>query len=166
MEYQEIKKLLDRYFEGNSSLEEERLLRRYFSGSEVDERLKEYSPMFRFFRQQQTAALSEAKAAELLRTIPQVSAKRLPLRSRAGMWVLRVAAMLLIAVGMWWAYQEQTAGTETASVDWSKYEITNEEEALRITRGALFQVSKTLNEGANTAAGKLDKMQEIGKFFK
>lgn len=44
-----IDRLLDKYFEGQTSLKEEEILRDYFSRKDVDSRHEIYRPMFSFF---------------------------------------------------------------------------------------------------------------------
>lgn len=166
MEYQAIKNLLDRYFQGETTLEEEQTLREYFRAGPVDERLTTYTPLFQWMAHEQEQTLEDQKAASLLDKLDRSTAKRIPLRTAGRMWILRVAAVLALMVGMWWAYEYRQTDDQTAAVDWSKYEITDEQEALRITRGALLKASRTLNSGANAAADQMDRMQEIGKFFK
>lgn len=46
MELANIEKLLEAYFEGNTSLSEEATLRSYFTGASVAPHLKEYVPLF------------------------------------------------------------------------------------------------------------------------
>ncbi|MCB0631912.1 MAG: hypothetical protein R2824_27865 [Saprospiraceae bacterium] len=162
MEYQQIKTLLDRYFAGETTLQEERLLRRYFSGENVDQRLREYAPFFQVLVQEKDRRLSGQKAE----SIKPARAGSSAIFVRYRQWMARAAAVILVAVGLWWAYSGQQSEVQTAEVDWSKYEITDEQEALRITQGALFRVSKTLNDGAKAAASRVDRMQEMGKFFK
>ncbi len=41
--------LLDRYFEGSSSIEDERALKTYFNAGEVDEKHKEFTALFMYF---------------------------------------------------------------------------------------------------------------------
>lgn len=166
MEYQQIKTLLDRYFRGTSTLDEEKILRRYFSDSHIDARLEEYAPIFRLFRREQAREMDGQKAQQMLEHLPGAQARSRKLVAGRFRWIARIAAALVLSVGMWWAYQYQQTPDPTASVDWSKYEIIDERKALNITRGALFQASKTLNQGAETAADKMDRVQEIGKFFK
>lgn len=166
MEYQQIRTLLDRYFEGTSSLDEEATLRTYFSGTAIDPRLREYTEWFRWVSREQTQQLDNRAAEVMMDRLPAYKNRLIPLRSRSIQWMARIAAVLVLALGVWWVYQSQQTDSQTAAVDWSKYEITNEQEALRITRGALSKASKTLNQGASTAAGQMDRMQEIGKFFK
>lgn len=45
----DIDKILEKYFEGKSTLEEELILRNYFDQPEVEERHKIYAPIFQFF---------------------------------------------------------------------------------------------------------------------
>lgn len=162
MEYQQIRTLLDRYFEGETTLADERLLREYFSGVEIDNRLREYAPLFQVLVQEKQRRLDGRKAEEM-RPRPMASST---LRIRYRQWIARAAAVLLVVATLWWVYSPAPSEVQTAEVDWSKYEITDEAEALRITQGALFQVSRSLNDGAKAAAGQVDRIQEIGKFFK
>ena len=46
----EIKILLDKYFEGETSRDEEKILKDYFTGTHVDDSLLEYVPVFAFFK--------------------------------------------------------------------------------------------------------------------
>ena len=43
-----IEELLNKYFDGDTTCEEERELRRFFTQETVPEHLKEYSPLFAF----------------------------------------------------------------------------------------------------------------------
>jgi hypothetical protein len=49
MNEQKTKELLRRYFDGATSLDEERELQRYFAKSDIPDSLKVYRPMFAFF---------------------------------------------------------------------------------------------------------------------
>jgi len=46
----EIKLLLDKYFEGNTTLREEQCLRDYFSSKTVDKELVGYAPLFQYLK--------------------------------------------------------------------------------------------------------------------
>jgi hypothetical protein len=60
MTYEKIKELLDKYFEGETSLEDEKILRGYFSSPNmVDKRLKAYAPLFQFFDVEATIQMSK-----------------------------------------------------------------------------------------------------------
>ena len=57
MKYNNINELLDKYFEGNTTISEERTLKSYFASSEVREEHRDFSSLFNYF--------SEAKSIEL-----------------------------------------------------------------------------------------------------
>ena len=48
----DIDKLLEKYFEGETSLSEEKELRHYFLQSKIDDRHKAYTAMFNFFSEE------------------------------------------------------------------------------------------------------------------
>jgi len=52
MNEQKVNELLQRYFDGATTLDEERDLKRYFARSDIHESLKAYRPMFTFFAQE------------------------------------------------------------------------------------------------------------------
>lgn len=51
----DIRPLLDRYFEGNTSAEEEKILRRYFTQNDLPEDLQIYTSLFRFLDDESAA---------------------------------------------------------------------------------------------------------------
>ena len=46
MDYVYIEQLIDRYFEAATTIEEERILRAFFSQREVPQHLRHYTPLF------------------------------------------------------------------------------------------------------------------------
>ena len=46
MDYKYIEQLLERYWEGETTLQEESILRTFFSQPEVPENLRKYQPLF------------------------------------------------------------------------------------------------------------------------
>ena len=62
MNEQKIHELLQRYFDGATSLEEERALQRYFAGSDMPDSLKAYRPMFAFFAEERAVEPPKQKA--------------------------------------------------------------------------------------------------------
>jgi hypothetical protein len=82
----DISPLLDKYFEGNSSSEDEKTLRRYFAQDGLPEELQVYAALFRFLD-------DESTAQNALNEIASVRRRRFPLRQ-----VWAVAAVLLAAV--------------------------------------------------------------------
>ncbi|MDP2160552.1 MAG: hypothetical protein Q8K02_08735 [Flavobacterium sp.] len=50
MDWQKIELLVEKYFEGNTTIEEEKVLKNYFSSSEVNDSLKQYQPLFNYLQ--------------------------------------------------------------------------------------------------------------------
>ncbi|MCU6167891.1 hypothetical protein KWH76_24100, partial [Enterobacter roggenkampii] len=61
----DIDKILEKYFDGETSLEEEKILRQYFRQPEIEERHKMYASMFNFFSQERKEAVIEKKKKKI-----------------------------------------------------------------------------------------------------
>lgn len=130
MELANIEKLLEAYFEGNTTLAEERELRDYLDLNEIPPHLEMYRSMFRGF--------DNAKEETSQRKITLSGLKK-----RNRFWNLSIAASLLIAVGVVGYTLSDTGLTA------------EEEEALaafKQTKDAMFLFSKNLNEGTANIA--------------
>ncbi len=162
MKYQEITQLLDKYFAGETSLQEEAQLRNYFNGKDVQESLRSYQPLFQFFRQEQEQRLNERFETKLMEQLQQAP-PRLRVR-RLSVWIARAAAVALLAIGGWWMYQQvEVAKPEPVAqtIDWSKYEPETPEEAYQVLKASLHKVSSELNQGASTAADEMSKIRKM-----
>jgi hypothetical protein len=85
MELHKVEKLLEHYFEGNSSTDDEKLLKDYFSSPNVAQHLKQYQPLFGYFQ--------EAKQETFTQQLPLKTKKRNSVK-----W-LGVAASLAVLIG-------------------------------------------------------------------
>ena len=94
MELDRIEKLLEKYFEATTTVEEEKQLRDYFSKDSVAPHLEQYAPMFTYF--------SIAKDERFT--------KQVPLKPRVSYhkWI-SIAAVAVIAFGIFFGndYREQ-----------------------------------------------------------
>ncbi len=130
MEFARIEKLLEAYFEGNTSLAEEMELRSYFTAGEVDHRLESYQPIFMGLQ----VARDEVSQKEVV--LPETRS------SNRKVWWYGVAASVAIAIAV------------AGSVFSEPSLTTQEKEAL-----AAFEDSKKtmllLSENLNKGAGKL-----------
>lgn len=88
-----IEALLEKYFEGATSCEEERLLRHLFAEGEVPEELQAYRPLFAYIDNEQEKRRHAAKPVESPR-------KHRPLLRRMGYALGGMAAGIALAVGM------------------------------------------------------------------
>lgn len=131
MELHKIETLLEKYFEGETSIAEENELRTYFSSPNVAPPLEQYKPMFGYY--------SFAKEQQFEQNIPLQSRKRKRLA-----W-LSVAASVVVLMGAGtFAYlnyapsQNQDLGTYDSP-----------EEAFRETQKALAMLSGHVNTGVD-----------------
>lgn len=69
-----IDELLDKYFEGETSCEEERELRRFFTEEEVPEHLQTYRPLFAYLNREATSMAEPTEE----KSVTTESAKEVP----------------------------------------------------------------------------------------
>ena len=96
----EIIQLLTKYYEGNSTIEEERLLKEYFRGPGVPEELLEEQEIFRSFSRISNSDVPEPSADFELRIFAAIDREEkrtaIPGRRRLYVMLSGVAAALLI----------------------------------------------------------------------
>lgn len=84
-----LQDLLDRYWEGETTLEEERWLKSFFASDAVPEQYRREAQLFR------------AMSAEQAVTMPATPSVHLPQR-RFGWYSIAATLALLLTAGMWW----------------------------------------------------------------
>ena len=76
-----IDELLDKYFEGETSCEEERELRRFFTEEEVPEHLQTYRPLFAYLNREATSMAEPTEEKSVTtESAKEVPAQRKPFR--------------------------------------------------------------------------------------
>ena len=140
MTHSEAEILLHRYFEGTTSLDEEARLREYFRAGDVRPDLAELDPLFAYWDEAANIMAPPVKKA--------AARRRLPLR-----WLSAAAAavLLLFAAGNWFGQQPSLTDfpiAQAKTIDWSKYEVTDPEEAYTVLRNALGTASAEMNRSA------------------
>ena len=142
MNTQVATELLDRYFEGETTLAEERALASYFAdATNVAPELRQYAPLFAYWARER-----EVQPDNLVPFRPPVVRRRLVVGYSLA---ATVAACLLLVAG-WFVLpqlsgENRLAGTEKidAPIDWSKYEVTDEREAIRLLHRSLKPAGRT-----------------------
>ncbi len=130
MELDRIDILLEKYFEGETTIAEENQLKDYFSSSDVAQHLEQYKPLFGFF--------SKAKEQKSQQEIPLQSKKR-------NVAWLSIAASVVILLGVGtFNYVNNT----TPSEDLGSYD--DPEVAFRETQKALALLSNNVNVGVES----------------
>lgn len=135
MESSKLETLLELYFEGNTTLEQEKMLREYFCNEAVASHLESYKPLF--------AAFNEAKLETSQKGIS------LPKKQASNhFWKYAIAAMLTISIGVSGFFLSQNGHSQ------------EEKEALAAfekSREIMYLLSSNLNEGT----GKLGLVSQF-----
>lgn len=129
MESVKIENLLEKYFQGETSIAEENELRNYFSSLDVAQHLEQYKPIFGYF--------SLAAAHQFTPKIPPQSKKR------NVAWI-SIAASVVVLLGIG-TYAYYSADVVNKSQDLGTYD--DPEEAFRATQKALSLLSDNVNVG-------------------
>ncbi|WP_353718509.1 HEAT repeat domain-containing protein [Dyadobacter sp. 676] len=104
----DIERLLEKYYDGETSLEEERALKQFFQSGDVPEHLQSYAAQFGYFvhaRKEQPSLTFNHELALMLDPPKQGPVRRL------GTWLLRIAAglaLLVIGFGAGWVLQSKS----------------------------------------------------------
>ena len=138
MALNKIEILLERYFEGDTSLEQEAQLRDYFTSDEVVSHLEEYRPLF--------TAFAEAKKERFNRKI------ELPKEKRNIQWI-PIAAGILLCIGLFLTFNKNK-GSEH---DLGTYK--DPDVAVMKTKQALFMMGNFMNKGTSQL-NNLDTFEE------
>ncbi|HZH70602.1 MAG TPA: hypothetical protein VFD80_09140 [Flavobacteriaceae bacterium] len=130
MELQKIEQLLNKYFEGETTLKEEKVLRDYFNSTEVAPHLQVYQSMFAHF----SASKNEVHQNE----VKAFSKKPMQAENRS-LWY-SIAAGLAIVLGATFFFQQQNNTVPQEQEVLMAYEQ---------TKNALQMVSEILNESTS-----------------
>ncbi|AWH85378.1 hypothetical protein HYN59_09750 [Flavobacterium album] len=129
MELRTIEKLLEKYFDAETSTAEERELKIYFASPDVAPHLEQYRPMFGYFAQAGTQQFD----------------KPIPLKTKRNYtgW-MSVAASIVVMLGMFtFLNRAQPSQAELGTYD-------DPEVAFRETQKALNMLSKNVNVGVES----------------
>jgi hypothetical protein len=163
MDYVNIKVLLDKYWEGETSIAEETTLREYFNQPDIADDLKDIQPMFQYFKAEKGLRIqNEDFDAQILAQIEPTTIRPMRTRSRIVSMITRVAAVVLLLLSVYIAYdQTQSDSGEMASTELSLEDLTEEERlAFEQTKFALAFVASKLNKGSRMAAKNVKKVHK------
>ncbi len=150
MESNKVEQLLEAYFEGATTLEQEKQLRTYFTGPNVAPHLESYTVMFSAF----------AKAKEETYDIPiqlPNQKKKINFRRLSG-----VAAIAIIAI----ALAVQFSNTKITGGDTIVTSYESEEVAIEKTKQALGIMGKIFNESTAQLGAVNEYNTTTSSFFK
>nr|WP_315225028.1 hypothetical protein [uncultured Flavobacterium sp.] len=151
MELNNIENIIEKYFQGETSIAEEKQLKDYFSSSNVAQHLEQYKPIFGYF--------SQVKEQKSTQEIP------LQTKKRNVAWLSIAASVaVLLGIGTFSYVSEKNTTTVVAQSELGTYD--NPEEALEATQKALALLSNNVNVGIESVQYIKEYEQSKNKIFK
>ena len=148
MELDKIEIILEKYFDGKTSIAEEKELKDYFTSSNVAQHLEQYQPLFGYF--------SQAKQEQYKAVVPLKTEKRI-----IASWIsIAAAVVVLLGVGTL-TYMNYNV---KKSQDYGTYD--DPEVAFRETQKALALISEHVNTGIESVGYINEYEQSKNKIFK
>ena len=148
MELDKIEIILEKYFDGETSIAEEKELKDYFTSSNVAQHLEQYQPLFGYF--------SQAKQEQYKAVVPLKTEKRI-----IASWIsIAAAVVVLLGVGTF-TYMNYNV---KKSQDYGTYD--DPEVAFRETQKALALISEHVNTGIESVGYINEYEQSKNKIFK
>ncbi len=150
MELDKIENILEKYFQGETSIAEENQLKEYFSSSDVAQHLEQYKPIFGYF--------SQVKQQKSTQEIP------LKTKKRNVAWIsIAASVVVLLGIGTYYFAGEKTTPV-VAQSELGTYD--DPEEALAATQKALALLSNNVNVGIESVQYIGEYEQSKSKIFK
>ena len=153
MELTKVEALLEKYFEGQTTLGEENMLKFYFTKEELPEHLEVYKSMFRYYDEQVIETIIRNNSISLP---PKLKLKKL--------WIqVGIAASIVFIIGVF-------VNDKYAYEDLGTYK--DPKVALKETKKILYMVSSLINKGQKnlvhlnefkSASGYLIPLNELNK---
>ncbi|WP_035649690.1 hypothetical protein [Flavobacterium sp. ASV13] len=151
MELDRIENILEKYFQGETTIAEEKELKDYFSSPNVAQHLEQYQPMFGYF--------SQVKQQKSTQEIP------LQTKKRNVAWLsIAASAVVLLGIGTYFFASEKDTAPAVAQSELGTYD--NPEEALAATQKALALLSNNVNVGIESVQYINEYEQSKNKIFK
>ncbi len=159
MDYQKIDALLEKYWQGETTVAEEAQLRQFFSEEDPPARLRPVAALFQYY--ETPPQLDEAFDERVL--------SQLHKQNRASMWpnMLKVAAVVVLFLlgGFWWSQTYDDSPDPVVAVAAPSDTYEDPEQAYREAKQALLLVSTLMNEGTQhlTKLEEFDEAQQTVK---
>ncbi|GGF09680.1 hypothetical protein [Flavobacterium limi] len=151
MELNKIKNILEKYFQGETTIAEENELKEYFSSPNVAQHLKQYQPIFSYF--------SQVKEQKMMQEIP------LKTKKRNVAWLsIAASIVILLGIGTFYYVSDNSTNNVVAKSELGTYD--DPEEALKATQKALSLLSNNVNVGIESVHYIKEYEQSKNKIFK
>ena len=157
----QIEALLNKYWEGETTLQEEVILQSYFNNGTVATQFKAYQPLFQYFTEEKKDVLIDQDFDFAIQEIPTTSKIR-SIRRKSWFYLAKIAASVLLIFSIaFWLMPDFQSKSSSPCGELSPSECKEAMQALEETKTVLFFVSNKLNYGAKKAAENLDRLNQI-----
>jgi len=161
MNQHHIRILLEKYFEGETNLQEEAQLAQYFQQENIAEDLVQYKPLFQFYDQQKNITPSEEFDQKIQqKTSPIAIREKRPRMVRMYRVMARVAAVVALSFLAYQAYEYYVLPEQKNPNYIVLDEEAEAEEAYEQIKAALMLVSSKMNEGTEKTTAGLIKINQ------
>ncbi len=164
MEYNNIKDLVEKYWAGETDLQEESTLKTYFSSADVHPSLTQYKPLFSYFQEaKKEVSLDSIEAA----VMEQIQHKAVPTKTKVISLgrIMKVAAAVAVLMGATFFLYNQMGSSGTQMADSERVRTLDEEneslEAYLELKAALALVSNKIDDGKQQAIKGLSRTKSI-----
>jgi len=156
----DIDNLLDKYWEGETSIEDEQVLKKYFLSSDVAEQHAAFRDLFVYFDHESkvkypTQNQSNTPESETTFKVRSLSIKK---------YIYAAAAIFLLAIYSVFVINNLKNEPQTKESYSQVQEIEDPEEALRVTKQALALLSKKFNSSTKTVKENMRSLEKASIF--
>ena len=156
MDSKEIDQLLEKYWECQTSLEDEALLKEYFNGADIDAKYDEVSDLFKYYAHEKTQVeLGDDFNEKVLASLQTGTASSIKGPARIGRVIklfgdiAKVAAVGLIIVTAGYFIKQEVEKEDAQPLLTDTFE--DPQKAFEETKKALQLISKNFNKGRKQA---------------
>jgi hypothetical protein len=161
----DIDNLLDKYWEGESTVDEEKVLKQYFTSSNIEPEHEAFKDLFVFWDNTSKIAYQNNNQISDKQTIdikPELNNKVRSLSIKK--YIYATAAIFLLTLGSIFVVKNLNKEAQTIETYSQVQEIEDPEEALRVTKEALALLSKKLNSSTKTVKENMAELEKASIF--
>jgi len=155
MDFDNIERLLAKYWECETSLEEEAALREFFNGPDVPDHLASYKPLFKYYEEEKKdGKLDDLFDQQVLEKISEVKNEAKPKKGKVVKMfydISRVAAVILVVVVAGYFIKQEYSEKEEEMKPYLTDTFDDPQAAFEETKRALQMISANFKRGREEA---------------
>lgn len=155
---EEIERLLNKYYEGNTTESQEEVLKKYFETQDVPQRLLKDKKIFLSLRENVYMAVPTGLEDKLSRMIDQKEEEERKFFKRNWRWTGGIAASLVLLFGLGYSisnFRDSVAEPQDT--------FTDPQDAYKVLQATLMEVSADMNCGINQVKETRREIKRINK---